>query len=89
MMTENGTFKIARMNRMERDDSLKAVVDIITSSNMMIKGLKVVDGKNGLFVGMPGRQGSNGKWYDSVYPLTKETKEELTQTILSAYQEAQ
>ena len=89
MIAENGTFKIARLNRLERDDSLKAMVDIITSNNMMIRGLKVVEGKNGLFVSMPGRQASNGKWYDNVYPLTKETREELTQTILGAYEEAQ
>ncbi len=89
MTAENGTFKIARLNRLERDDSLKAMVDIITSSNMMIRGLKVVEGKNGLFISMPGRQSSNGKWYDSVYPLTKEAREELTHTILGAYEEVQ
>ena len=86
MMTGNSSFKVARLARLDRDDSLKAMVDVVVNDNIMIRGIKVVEGKNGIFVGMPGRKDSNGKWYDNVHPVTKEAREELQETVLSAYE---
>lgn len=42
-----------------------------------IKGCSVVDGKNGLFVSMPSYKGSDGKYYDYVFPVSAETRESL------------
>ena len=86
MAAGNNGFKVARLNRLQRDDSLKAMVDVVINDNIMVRGLKVVEGKNGIFVGMPSRQDSGGKWYDSVYPITKQAREELQETVLSAYE---
>jgi stage V sporulation protein G len=86
-MQEN-TIQVNRIHRMDGDSKLKAFVDI-SLSGVIVKGLRVVDGANGLFVGMPRHQGKDGKWYNTVYPETDQMKQELNDLVLSAYNEEQ
>ena len=79
-------IEVSRIYKVDGDSKLKAFVDIAVSG-VVIKGLKVVDGAKGLFVSMPRHQGKDGKWYDTVYPSTKEKQQELSRVILTAYQE--
>ena len=53
-----------------------------------IKGLRVVQGKSGPFVAMPQRKDSNGEYQDVVFPVTKEARERLVDTVLDAYEHA-
>jgi len=85
---EENTIQVNRIHRMDGDSKLKAFVDI-SLSGVIVKGLRVVDGVNGLFVGMPRHQGKDGKWYDTVYPQTQEAKKELNELVLSAYSQEQ
>ncbi len=84
-MDEN-LIQVSQIRRFNGESKLKAFVDI-TLAGLVIKGLRVVEGKNGLFVGMPRQQGKDGKWYNSVYPATKEIHQELTDFVLAAYKE--
>ena len=85
-MANTVELEVKRMSRLNGDGSLKAFCDVAINGSFIIKSLKVVDGKNGLFVSMPREQGKNGQWYDTVAPLTKEAKARLTQTVLKAYE---
>jgi len=82
-------FGVQRLIRFEGQGSLKAFCDLVVGERLLIKGLRVVEGKNGLFVSMPREQGKDAKWYDNVVALTKETKEELNRVILDAYQQSE
>ena len=83
---EDNAIKISRIYKVDGDSTLKAFVDI-SLAGVVIKGLRIVNGKNGLFLGMPRHQGKDGKWYPTVYPATKEIQQELTDMVLHAYQE--
>ncbi|MCU0651539.1 MAG: SpoVG family protein [Candidatus Omnitrophica bacterium] len=83
---EKSLIEVSRIHKLEGDSKTKAFVDV-SLGGIVVKGLKVIDGSNGLFVGMPRHQGKDGKWYDTVYPSTKEIKEELSSLVLAAYQE--
>jgi len=49
-----------------------------------IHGIKVVEGKNGLFVAMPGyKNGDN--FQDQVHPLTKEGRDIVNNLVLDAF----
>lgn len=80
------TIEVSRIYKLDGGSKTKAFVDV-SLGGIVVKGLRVVDGSNGLFVGMPRHQGKDGKWYDTVYPATKEIKEELSSLVLAAYQE--
>ncbi len=86
---ETNTFEIQvqRMYRFESDRPLKAFADIIVNDALLIKGIKVLEGKNGLFVSMPQEQAKDKKWYDSVRCLTQDVREQITEVVLSVYKE--
>ncbi len=77
-------IEVARLYRVENDSSLKAFADVIIGQ-VLVKGVRVVEGKNGLFAGMPKSQGKDGKWYDTVKILDDELKQELQDRVLEAY----
>ncbi|MFA5271330.1 MAG: SpoVG family protein [Candidatus Omnitrophota bacterium] len=78
-------FKVARLHKFDGSGAIKAMCDIAISDQIVVKGFKIIEGKNGLFVGVPQEKGKNGKWYDNVFPLTPEVREAIDKTVLSAY----
>ena len=78
---------VKRLIRFNGDGTLKAYCDLAVGDVFLIKGLRVVEGKNGLFVSMPRQQGKDAKWYDNVVALTKEIKQEVNRVVLEAYQQ--
>lgn len=87
METNTFELQVQRMYRFESDRPLKAFADIIVNDALLIKGIKVLEGKNGLFVSMPQEQAKDKKWYDSVRCLTKDVREQITEVVLSVYKE--
>jgi len=80
-------IQVQRMYRFESDRPLKAFADIIVNDCILIKGIKVLNGNDGLFVTMPQEQAQDKKWYDSVRCLTQEVREQITHEVLSVYNE--
>ena len=80
-------IEVSRIFRFEGDGPVRAMADIIIEGQFAVKGFRVVNGKKGLFIGAPGRQGKDGKWYDTACAITDEAKEILAQTVLKAYEE--
>jgi stage V sporulation protein G len=83
---EEHLFQVSRIYKIDGETKLKAFVDV-SLAGFVIKGLRIVEGKNGLFLGMPRHQGKDGLWYNTVYPTTKEIHRQLTDLVLAAYQE--
>ena len=57
---------------------LRAFFDLRTTDGFIIKGFKIVEGINGVFVGMPSVQNKEGEYYlgqgekyDVLYPFMK------------------
>ena len=78
---------VKRLVKFEGEGSLRAYCDLVISDTFLVKGLRVVEGKNGIFVSMPRQQTKQGKWFDLVETLTKETKSELDRLVLDAYRQ--
>ena len=76
-------MKIERMNKGSWG-KVRAFVDLATTEGFTIKGFKIIEGINGLFVSMPSQKGSDGEYYDSIY-ASKELREELNRLALDAY----
>jgi stage V sporulation protein G len=85
-MAENQDLQVVRLYRLDGESKIKAFVDV-SIGNFIIKGLKILDGKNGMFLSMPQEKAKDGKWYDTVFPVTKEARKSLTELVLEAYQQ--
>ena len=87
MEQSNTELSVTRLVRFDGGGSLKAYCDLSISNAFIIKGLRVVEGRNGLFVSMPRQQGKDRKWYDNVVLLTKQVKQNVDRIVLGAYQQ--
>lgn len=86
-MAKKTEMEVVRLRRFDDEESkLKAFVDVAISG-FIVKGLRLVEGQKGLFLGMPQEQGKDGRWYSSFYPKSPEVLEALTEVVLAAYQE--
>jgi stage V sporulation protein G len=74
-----------RIFKVDGETELKGFADIRLDSDLIIKGLRIVQGKKGLFVGMPKELGKDGRWYDKVTCLNDYIKEQITDAVLNAY----
>ena len=82
------SIEVKQVRKFDGDGKLKAFADIAVEDMFLIKGLRIVDGKNGLFVGMPQKAGKDGQWYPTVAALNDEVKNHLNEVVLQAYQQA-
>ncbi len=80
-------FKVTRLHRFDGDGATKAICDVAISDEFLVKGFRVVEGKEGLFVGLPQEKGKDGKWYGRAMALTTQTKEALSRAVISSYEE--
>jgi len=83
-------MKIIRMNPLKSDASGKtaAFFDIQTKDGIIIKGFRLINGSNGLFLSSPDQKGKDGKYYETV-TLPKEMKSELEKIAIEEYNKAQ
>lgn len=86
MVKPDNGVQVSRLRRFNGDSNLKALADVVFANVFIVTGLRVVEGKNGLFVGMPRRQDKEGKWHDVAFPITKEFRELLHDIVLSEYE---
>jgi len=69
------------------DQKLKAYASITFDGAFVVRGLKVIDGKNGLFVVMPSRKLSDGTFKDIAHPLNNEMRKTIEQKVLDKFHE--
>jgi stage V sporulation protein G len=50
-----------------------------------IRGIRVVNSVNGLFVAMPQSKDNNGQYHDIAFPLTSELRKEINSAVLDEY----
>ena len=85
-MAKKTEMEVVRLRRFDDEGSkLKAFVDVAIGE-FIVKGLRLVEGQKGLFLGMPQEKGKDGRWYNSFSPKTPEAKQALTEAVLAAYQ---
>lgn len=65
----------------------KAFVDLALDDTLVIKGLTLVEGNDGLFLSFPSKKGKDGKYYNSVYSLDKEWLKLLQDECVKKYNE--
>lgn len=78
-------LEVSRLHKLDGTGSTKAFCDLSILGSFVIKGLRVVEGEKGLFVSMPREEGKDGKWYNTVIPLTREIRDEIEHIVLEAY----
>lgn len=74
-----------KLKNLEGQGRLKAVGSVSLDEELVIHGIRVVEGQNGLFVSMPNRKGADGKYYSYVYPLSEDLREQIAKDVMDVY----
>lgn len=85
MPLETVDIKVIKIHRLTKESRVKAFVDLSINDALLVKGIRIVQGKKGMFVTMPVEQGKNERWYERVRCLNQETKDMIVQKVLEAY----
>lgn len=64
---------------------LLGFAEIVLDDSLKIVGIRIIKGDNKIFAAMPNERLSDGKYKDYVYPITKELREEIDNSIKEAY----
>ena len=70
------------------EGSCRASASVNLNGSFAIRGLKVMEGANGLFVSMPSYRTGNGEYKDICFPCTKEARSQLNEAVLHAYHQS-
>lgn len=70
------------------EEKLKAFVSIVLDDCFMINDIKVIEGRDGLFISMPSRRKKNGEFKDVAHPLNNQTRAWLEDRVLGEYARA-
>lgn len=75
-----------RIKKFEDKGNFKAYVDLTIANSFMIKGLRIIEGGEGLFLTMPSKKNKDGEGYtDIAHPISKEIKEEIEALVFEEY----
>ena len=78
-------LRVERLMKFDGEGPTKALADVAINEHFLIRSVRVIDGKNGLFVSMPRQKRKDGQWFDLVQTLNKDAKLSLEHAVLEAY----
>lgn len=73
---------------MRDEGNLKAFCSVVFDDVFIVHSVKVIQGKDSLFVAMPSREVKNGQFRDTAHPIDNEFRVELEARILEKYRDA-
>lgn len=72
---------------MLNEGALKAFCSVIFDDVFIVHSVKVIRGRDGLFVAMPSREVGEGQYRDIAHPINNDFRLELERTVLDRYYE--
>ncbi|MCK7487807.1 MAG: septation regulator SpoVG [Bacillus subtilis] len=74
-----------RAKRVNGENRLVGIAAITIDECFVVHELRIIEGKDGLFVAMPSRKMPNGEFKDVAHPINTETRSMIEQAVLEAF----
>lgn len=75
-----------RAKRVNGDNRLVGIAAITIDECFVVHELRIIEGKNGLFVAMPSRKMPNGEFKDVAHPINTDTRSMIERAVLDAFE---
>ena len=69
----------------EPKNSTVAYASVNIDEKFAVNGIRVVNSEKGLFVAMPQTRDNRGEYRDICFPITKELRQQISDTVLNEY----
>lgn len=73
-----------KVHSLEQEGKCLARLSATLDDCFAVRGLRLMEGKNGLFVNFPGYKGRSG-YVDICFPTTAELRQQMTEAAVAAY----
>lgn len=84
--------RITPIKQIEGLTHTKALAEVVFNDQLLIRGIRVVEGENGLYISYPfpiqPTTGEDGQQRSSVFPITKVLRDHVEAVVLEKYQDA-
>jgi len=70
------------------DDKLKAFVSVTFDNAFAVRGMKIIEGTKGTFLAMPSRKTAENVYVDVAFPINRETRSWLEDSVMTVYRQA-
>lgn len=84
--------RISPIKQIEGLTHTKALAEIVFNDQLLIRGIRVVEGENGLYISYPypfhPTTGEDGQPKSFVFPITKALRDHVEAVVLEKYQDA-
>jgi len=70
---------------LRREEKLKAFVSLTFNEALVVRGIKIIEGRERLFVAMPSRPRQDQAFQDIVHPINQEARRCLESHVLNVY----
>ena len=67
---------------------LKATASIVFDNAFAVHDIKLIDGRDGVFMAMPSRRTPDGTFHDIAHPINQEVRDVINAKVLAAYNKA-
>ena len=78
-----------RIRKIDGQTRLRAVASITIDDAFAVHELRIIEGKEGLFVAMPSRESNDGTFRDLAHPINAETRAMVEKAVLEKYNETE
>ncbi|EHL14838.1 hypothetical protein HMPREF9630_00881 [Peptoanaerobacter stomatis] len=77
-----------RVRKLSEEGKMRGIVSVTFDDTFVVHDIKIIEGQNGLFIAMPSRKVNDNEFRDIAHPINSESRNELQEAILKAYEEA-
>ncbi|MGI6109477.1 MAG: septation regulator SpoVG [Eubacteriaceae bacterium] len=77
-----------RVRKLYTAGKMRGIVSVTFDDEFVVHDIKVIQGQNGYFIAMPSRKTSDGEFKDICHPIKASVRNQLEQSVLSAFEEA-
>jgi stage V sporulation protein G len=66
---------------------VKAYATVTFDDSFVVRDMRVIDGKNGIFLSMPARRKRNGDYQDVCFPISAKLRDLMENEVLEKFDE--
>jgi len=77
-----------RIRKVENEGRMKALVSVTFDNEFVVHDIRIIEGDQGLFIAMPSRKTSSGRFKDVAHPINSASREKIERAVLEQYEKA-
>ena len=74
-----------RLRKLPTEGKLKAIVSVTFDNEFVLHDIKIIEGKESLFLAMPSRRLPNGEYRDIAHPISAEARKQIEDVVFKEY----